>query len=170
MKTHLSLITTAITFLLLNFSLYAQNGDITSLINKANAGNANAQNELAVCYVRGKGVNQSYTEAVNWFRKAAEQGLAEAQYSLWYCYYSGIGVNQDYVEAMKWLRKAAKQGNAEAQNSLGYYYEIDELNPKKAVALRLDAEVVDAFRAQGRGWQTNINQILRGWLANQPPA
>ena len=64
MKTHLSLITTAITFLLLNFSLYAQNGDITSLINKANAGDANAQNELGICYANGKGVTKDLNEAI----------------------------------------------------------------------------------------------------------
>ncbi len=40
---------------------------------------------------------------------------------------------QDYGEAGKWYTKAAEQGNAEAQNSLGYYYELNELNPKKAV-------------------------------------
>ena len=27
--------------------------------------------------------------------------------------------------------------------------------------LRLDADVLDAYRREGRGWQTRINQILR---------
>ena len=27
--------------------------------------------------------------------------------------------------------------------------------------LRLDADVLDAYRQQGRGWQTRINQVLR---------
>jgi len=34
-------------------------------------------------------------------------------------------------------------------------------NPKKSVTLRLDEEVVAVFKAQGKGWQTNINMILR---------
>jgi len=34
-------------------------------------------------------------------------------------------------------------------------------NPKKQVTLRLDSEVVARFRADGRGWQSRINDILR---------
>ena len=32
--------------------------------------------------------------------------------------------------------------------------------PKEAVKLRLSGEVLDHFRATGRGWQTRINEIL----------
>ena len=65
---------------------------------------------------------KNYTEAVKWFRKAAEQGNAKAQHNLGYCYYDGQGVSQDYTEAVKWYRKAAEQGNAKAQNNLGLCY------------------------------------------------
>jgi uncharacterized protein (DUF4415 family) len=34
-------------------------------------------------------------------------------------------------------------------------------NPKQAVKLRLDADVLDAYRKTGRGWQTRINADLR---------
>lgn len=34
-------------------------------------------------------------------------------------------------------------------------------NPKKQVSLRLDADVIDAFRATGKGWQGRINEALR---------
>lgn len=34
-------------------------------------------------------------------------------------------------------------------------------NPKVAVSLRLDQDVVEKFRATGPGWQTRINRILR---------
>jgi uncharacterized protein (DUF4415 family) len=34
-------------------------------------------------------------------------------------------------------------------------------NPKEAVNLRLDAEVVEHFRKSGPGWQTRINDLLR---------
>ncbi len=43
-------------------------------------------------------------------------------------------------------------------------------HPKKAVALRLDTEIVEAFRAQGKGWQTRINGILKEWLTAHPQA
>ena len=34
-------------------------------------------------------------------------------------------------------------------------------NPKQAVKLRLDADVVAAYRKTGEGWQTRINADLR---------
>jgi len=41
-------------------------------------------------------------------------------------------------------------------------------SPKKLVSLRLDAEVLTAFRAQGKGWQTRINSALLEWLDSRP--
>lgn len=34
-------------------------------------------------------------------------------------------------------------------------------NPKMAVSLRLDPEVVSRFKAEGPGWQTRMNEALR---------
>jgi uncharacterized protein (DUF4415 family) len=34
-------------------------------------------------------------------------------------------------------------------------------NPKKQVTLRLDPDVVEKFRATGKGWQSRINAELR---------
>lgn len=34
-------------------------------------------------------------------------------------------------------------------------------NPKKQVTLRLDADVVERYRASGKGWQSRINEDLR---------
>ena len=34
-------------------------------------------------------------------------------------------------------------------------------NPKEAVNLRLDADLVAHFRATGAGWQTRVNEALR---------
>ena len=33
--------------------------------------------------------------------------------------------------------------------------------PKKQVTLRLDADVIESFRAEGDGWQSRINATLR---------
>ncbi len=43
-------------------------------------------------------------------------------------------------------------------------------NPKAHVNLRLDPDVVAAFRATGRGWQTRLNAALKDWLKNHSPA
>ena len=36
-----------------------------------------------------------------------------------------------------------------------------KVDKKVNQTLRLDADVLDAYRQQGRGWQTRINQVLR---------
>ncbi len=45
-------------------------------------------------------------QAVNWWRKAAEQGDADAQYNLALCYYAGEGVTKDMEQARFRARKA----------------------------------------------------------------
>lgn len=37
-------------------------------------------------------------------------------------------------------------------------------NPKIAVTIRYDAEVIERFRASGDGWQTRMNNALLDWL------
>ena len=37
-------------------------------------------------------------------------------------------------------------------------------NPKEHLNIRLDADIVDAFRRTGSGWQTKLNDALRDWL------
>ncbi len=44
------------------------------------------------------------------------------------------------------------------------------VNPKAHVNLRLDPDVVAAFRATGRGWQTRLNAALKDWLKDHSPA
>lgn len=36
--------------------------------------------------------------------------------------------------------------------------------PKIFTGIRLDADVLEAFRATGRGWQTRMNNALKEWL------
>lgn len=33
--------------------------------------------------------------------------------------------------------------------------------PKRQISLRLDPDVIDAFKATGKGWQSRINEALR---------
>ncbi|WP_147492032.1 BrnA antitoxin family protein, partial [Burkholderia pseudomallei] len=36
--------------------------------------------------------------------------------------------------------------------------------------IRLDDDVLDAFKATGRGWQTRVNAALKEWLKTHKPA
>ena len=84
----------------------------------AEQGDAEAQYALAISYNSVK----NHTEAVKWFRKAAEQGHEKAQLLLGLKYSLGDGVEEDEAESLKWIRKAAKQGNEDAQAYLKRCY------------------------------------------------
>lgn len=43
-------------------------------------------------------------------------------------------------------------------------------SPKVALTVRYDAEVVEAFKATGKGWQTRMNAALKDWLKTHSPA
>ena len=40
---------------------------------------------------------------------------------------------------------------------------------KEQVAIRFDKDVLEAFRATGRGWQTRMNDALKAWLKEHAP-
>ena len=66
--------------------------------------------------------NEEYDQAVECFRKAAEQRNADAQNGLGVCFNNGQGVQQDDQQAVYWYREAAEQGFAKAQDNLGICY------------------------------------------------
>lgn len=41
---------------------------------------------------------------------------------------------------------------------------------KEQVAIRLDRDILEAFRAGGPGWQTRMNDALREWVKTHPTA
>lgn len=73
------------------------------LIQKAEAGDAEAQYEL--------GLNYEDKEKVKWFMKSADKGHPGAQHELGLCYELGKVVPKDDEEALKWYKKSADQGN-----------------------------------------------------------
>ena len=85
-------------------------------------GSWDAQLNLGSMYEEGRGVPQDETEAVRWYRLAADQGYAPAQHNLGVAYENGRGVPQDYAEAVRWYRLAAEQEYADAQVNLGVSY------------------------------------------------
>jgi TPR repeat protein len=68
-------------------------------------------------YDVGKGTSRDSSEAVHWYRRAAEQGDPIAQYVLGVMYQTGDGVPQDYVQAYAWLDLAARQDLEQARRS-----------------------------------------------------
>ncbi len=42
--------------------------------------------------------------------------------------------------------------------------------PRKNITLRLSQDVVERFRASGKGWQTRIDDALKDWLKDHSPS
>ncbi|MGD0960156.1 MAG: BrnA antitoxin family protein [Methylomonas sp.] len=41
---------------------------------------------------------------------------------------------------------------------------------KLALTIRYDSDIVEAFKATGKGWQTRMNDALKDWLKTHSPA
>ncbi len=95
---------------------------IEALLQLAEKNDADAQYELAEAYRTGTNVTENLTEALRWYRAAAELGLADAQNNLGAMYLSGMGAAQNPEEAVYWYQKAAEQSQIHAQFNLGMLY------------------------------------------------
>ncbi|CAO5681393.1 MAG: hypothetical protein HEEMFOPI_01493 [Holosporales bacterium] len=114
----------------------------------ATEGYEESQYYLGLCYYNGNGVNQNYSEAVKWFKKAASQknkkalkclnelaiqgnekafkcieelatqGDTEAKIYLGICYCKGNGVTKNYEKSAEWFQKSADQKNVTSDNDL----------------------------------------------------
>jgi hypothetical protein len=84
----------------------------------AEAGNADAQVNLAQLLHEGRGVGRDDGAAAGWLEKAAVQGKPEAMIDLARLYQAGDGVAKDPDKAVALLRKAAAGGAPTAQTQL----------------------------------------------------
>ncbi len=73
------------------------------------------ENERGDRYFYGRGVDQDYVKAMEWYRKAADQGLADGQYNVGVLYENGWGVTKDIDQAKVWYQKSADQGDGFAR-------------------------------------------------------
>ena len=132
-------------------------------------------------YNRGRGVPQNYSQATDWFRKAAEQGDAYAQYNLGLMYFNGEGLPQNYSQAASWFRKAGTQGHSDSLNNLGLGYEFGQYGAKNLVLAHFfynlaavsgdkqNKENRDRITLQLTSAQLNEAQELASkWVINQP--
>ena len=95
----------------------------TQLQEKALQGDAQAAFELGEMHASGVGMPENNTEAVRWYRIAAEKGNIKAQSLIGTAYHRGIGFAVDDVQATQWLGKAAEQMDPLAQFQLGEGFE-----------------------------------------------
>jgi TPR repeat protein len=123
------------------------------------------------------GVPTGGSDALKWFRKAAEKGSIWGQFNLGIRYAHGNEVPQDYAEARKWFEKAAEQNDAMSQFCLGEIFEkglgvaADQAEAYKWYCLAASHGIRAADNACRR-LQTNLTpeQIAAGQAHPMPPA
>jgi uncharacterized protein (DUF4415 family) len=69
------------------------------------------------------------------------------------------------TEQLKRLRPISEEEKAFWRKALG---RPKLENPKQAVSLRLDADVIEHFKKKGPGWQSRINAALRAHAKLKP--
>jgi len=107
--------------ILLPFSLQAKNLQATQ--QAANSGEARAQYDLGIHYLKGDGVEKDSKSAIKWLKKSAGQDFVSAQYKLGLLYREGRKVGTDMDQAIEYFMMAADHGNASAQYMLGDIYQ-----------------------------------------------
>lgn len=73
------------------------NTEISELLQKANAGDAQAQFELALRYAEGTDVEQNTELALDWHKRAAEKGHVEAQFTQGFLYLYSTSLVKEQV-------------------------------------------------------------------------
>jgi uncharacterized protein len=84
----------------------------------ADKGDARAQWYAGTTLLNGEGSAADNKEAINWYRKSAEQKYAPAYNSLGFMYQKGLGLAQDSKQATAYFRMSAEQGNSSGQANL----------------------------------------------------
>ena len=121
-------------------------GQDPELVERAEGGDAIAQFNLGLMYDNGEGVPEDDTQAVKWYRLAADQGNAFAQFFLGLMYTKGEGVPEDDVESYARFNVAVALGNEDAKTA------------KEILTARMSKEDISA--AQKRS--TEIWEALEG--------
>jgi len=72
----------------------------------------------------------------------------------------GIDADPDTIEITPDLMARMKPFKARGRPRLD--------SPKVQLSMRYDADIIEAFKAGGDGWQTRMNNALRDWLRIHP--
>ena len=92
--------------------------EFSDTVERAVLGEAWAQNRLGVMLLTGEVVEENNTQAVEWFRAAADKGYAIAQFNLGKMYANGEGIPENSIRAYAWWSMAKAQGHKDAATNL----------------------------------------------------
>jgi len=138
-------------------------------LDQANAGSAEAQNNVGEIYSKGLGTEPDYGMAFQWFKKAADQGFGRAKINLGFLYEEGLGVAKDPAMALNLYREASG-----IQDELLYSSEVEvEMKAKDAQIGTLQGQVESEkansaeLREQLKRTQDQLNNQRRALQQSQ---
>lgn len=99
--------------------------------------NTDAMVNVGSKYMKGEGVEESKTKALEWWKKAADLGNSNAMFEIGNAYYSGAGVGLNTITAESWYQKAK---NTAAKKSYTEYWTLYKLGNMYAKSNSLDAK------------------------------
>lgn len=166
----------------------ARQGDFATALAEwtplAEAGDRDAQANLALMYDQGAGVEPDPLRALDLFLAAADQGHSLAAYRAGLAYQMGKGVPVDPGQAVRWFRVSAENGYpggiyelgysyhqgegvaADSQEALKWFYVAAALSWGNAIAARnftekeLSAEQIEAASQSADAWLAAHPDIL----------
>jgi len=97
-----------------------------ALKKSAEAGDAQAQYDVAQCYATGSGTPKNEATAIIWFEKSALAKNPLAELEMGHRFYDGKGVPQNIQRGAANFELAANAGNAEAQFWTGHCYDVNQ--------------------------------------------
>ena len=124
-----------------------------AIVEKAQKGDAAAQNTLGARYYTGKYVKQDYSQAIKWWAAAAKQKHVKATANMALCYQFGRGIKQDSIMAVKLYKTSIKMGNTELVK------EREDLVAKKFNMF--DSNLLAEVYAQGIGVNKDTKKALK---------
>lgn len=133
-------------------------------IQKAEKGDAEAQNNIGRCYSLGIGVEKDSKQALNWFKKSAAQGNTKGIIN------SGVCYQQDwkFTKARSCFEEALKKRDISAYYFLGNLYSspiwTDGIDLKKSLGYFQQGAAVGDFRSQYQlayNYKVGVTELAR---------
>lgn len=140
------------------------NHGFPKLLTWAEEGDMKAQHFVALAYMLGDGVPQSYRAAEKWALRAANQGVPASQYLIGSIRMDAISgarlrdVDPNAVRAYMWFCLAAAQGNEPAHNARDKFKQI------------IGPELVERAQALAAEWRPCHEQACRDIEPGDSPA
>ena len=106
-------------------------GDLfANMLMRAENGQPQAMLNVGLLYEQGLGVPRNFTQALEWYTKAALAGEKEGWMRTGACYEIGVGAMADMDKAVSHYDKAAQMGSLQAQQKLASLYLLGRGVPK----------------------------------------